>query len=160
MFEDPTFWVAVAFVIFVAAVGKKGVAAMNAALDARGEAIGAEIEEAEKLREEAQHLLAEYKRKQRDALSEAEEILDHAKLEAQRLTAQAEKDIEAALRRREQAALDKISQAEAKALQEVRDQSIDVAMVAAAKLLESNLDNEGLNALVDDSIGNLSQKLN
>jgi F-type H+-transporting ATPase subunit b len=160
MLEDPTFWVAAAFVIFIAAVGKKGVAAINGALDARGAAIGAEIEEAEKLREEAQHLLAEYKRKQRDALGEAEEILDHAKLEAQRLTAQAEKDIEAALRRREQAALDKIAQAEAKALQEVRDQAVEVAMAAAAKLLRSNLDNEGLNALVDDSIGNLSQKLN
>ncbi len=160
MLEDPTFWVAVAFVIFVAAVGKKAVGAMNSALDARGKAIRAEIEEAEKLRVEAQHLLAEYKRKQRDALSEADEILDHAKLEAERLTAQAEKDIEAALRRREQAALDKISQAEAKALQEVRNQSIDVAMAAAAKLLESNLDNEGLNVLVEESIGNLSQKLN
>ncbi len=160
MLEDPTFWVAVAFVIFVAAVGRKVVGAMNSALDARAKAIGAEIEEAEKLREEAQRLLAEYKRKQRDALSEAEEILDHAKLEAQRLTAQVEADIEAALRRREQAALDKIAQAETKALQEVRNQAIDVAMAAAAKLLESNLDNEGLNTLVDDSIGNLSQKLN
>ena len=160
MLEDPTFWVAVAFVIFVAAVGRKVVGAMNSALDARAKAIGAEIEEAEKLREEAQRLLAEYKRKQRDALSEAEEILDHAKLEAQRLTAQVEEDIEAALRRREQAALDKIAQAETKALQEVRNQAIDVAMAAAAKLLESNLDNEGLNTLVDDSIGNLSQKLN
>jgi len=160
MLQDPTFWVAVAFFLFIAAVGKKGVAAASSALDARGKAIGAEIQEAEKLREEAQSLLAEYKRKQRDALSEAEEILDHAKLEAQRLTAKAEADIEAALRRREQAALDKIAQAEAKALQEVRNRAIDVAMAAAAKLLESNLDNDRLNALVDDSIGNLSQKLN
>ncbi len=160
MLEDPTFWVAVAFVIFVAAVGKKGVSAVNHALDARGDAIGAEIKEAEKLREEAQHLLAEYKRKQRDALSEAEEILDHAKLEAKRMTAQAEADTQTALRRREQAALDKIAQAEAKALQEVRNQAINVALAAAAKLLRSNLDNEGLRALADDSIGELSRKLN
>ncbi len=160
MFEDPTFWVAVAFVIFVAAVGKKIATAMTGALDARGQAIRAEIDEAEKLREEAQHLLADYKRKQRDALSEADEILNHAKLEAKRLAAQAEQDLETALRRREQAALDKIAQAETKALQEVRNQAIDVAMAATAKLLESNLDNEGLNTLVEESIDNLSQKLN
>lgn len=160
MLNDPTFWVAVAFMIFLAAVGKKGLSAVNQALDKRAEAIGTEIKEAEKLREEAQHLLAEYVRKQRDALSEAEEILDHAKLEAKRMTAQAETDTLTALRRREQAALDKIAQAEAKALQEVRNQAIDVAMAAAAKLLRSNLDNEGLRALTDDSISELPQKLN
>lgn len=159
MLEDPTFWVAVAFVIFVAAVGKKIAGAMTGALDTRGEAIRKEIEEAEKLREAAQHLLAEYKRKQRDALSEADEILNHAKLEAKRLTAQGEEELEAALRRREQAALDKIAQAEAKALQEVRNQAVDVAIVATAKLLKSNMDQNRANMMIQDSIRGLSAKL-
>ena len=160
MFQDPTFWVAIAFVLFLAAVGKKVVSALTGALDARGEAIGKEIAEAEKLREEAQHLLAEYKRKQRDALSEAEEILNHAKLEAKRLATQAEQDLEAALKRREQSAMDKISQAEAKALQEVRNQAVDVAMAATAKLLQANMDQGRENALIEDSIKSVSGKLN
>lgn len=159
MLESPEFWVAVAFVIFIVAVGKKIAAALTSALDARSEAIRKEILEAEKLREEAQHLLAEYKRKQRDALGEAEDILNHAKLEAKRLTAQAEQDLEAALNRREQAAMDKIAQAEAKALQEVREQAVDVAMAATAKLLEANLDQKREQALIEESIKNLSDKL-
>ena len=159
MLHDPTFWVAVAFVIFFAAVGRKIAGALNGALGARAEAIRKEIEEAQNLREEAQHLLAEYKRKQRDALSEAEEILAHAKLEAKRLTTQAEQDLEAALRRREQAAMDKIAQAEAKALQEVRNQAVDVAMAATAKLLESNMDQARANSLVEQSIQNVAGKL-
>ena len=133
--------------------------AMTGALDARSEAIRKEIEEAENLREAAQHLLADYKRKQRDALGEAEEILAHAKVEAKRLAAQAEQDLEAGLRRRERAALDKIAQAEAKALQEVRNQAVDVALAATAKLLESNMDKARVNALVEESIKDISGKL-
>ena len=159
MLASPEFWVAAAFVIFVAAVGRKIATLLTSALDARGEAIRKEILEAEKLREEAQHLLAEYKRKQRDAMGEAEDILKHAKQEAKRMTAQAEQDLEAALKRREQAAMDKIAQAEAKALQEMRNQAVDVAMVATAKLLESNLDQERSRALVEQSIKSLSEKL-
>lgn len=160
MLQDPTFWVAIAFVVFVILVGPKIAAPLTGALDKRGEAIRKEIEEAEKLREEAQHLLAEYKRKQRDALTEAEEILSHAKAEAKRLATQAEQDLDAALKRREQAAMEKIAQAEAKALQEVRNQAVDVAMRATARLLESNLDQGRGNALVEKSIKDLSEKLN
>ncbi len=160
MLHDPTFWVAIAFVAFVILVGPKIAAPLTGALDKRGEAIGKEIAEAEKLREEAQHLLAEYKRKQRDAFNEAEEILNHAKIEAKRLASQAEQDLEAALKRREQAAMEKISQAEAKALQEVRNQAVDVALRATAQLLEANLDQGRGNALVEKSIKDLADKLN
>ena len=159
MFSSPDFWVAVAFVIFVAAVFRPAVRAATAALDARGERIRAEIEEAQVLREEAQALLAEYKRKQRDALKDAEDISEHAKSEAVRLREQAEQDLEAALQRREQAAMDKIAQAEASALQEVREQAVDVALTATAKLIESNLDSERSNAMVEQAIRDLSDKL-
>jgi len=160
MLHDPTFWVAIAFLIFVAAVGKKIAGAAAEALDSRGAAIREEIEEAERLREEVQHLLAEYKRKQRDALSEAEEILKHAQVEAKRLSEEAEKDLEAALKRRELSAMDKIAQAEAKALQEVREQAVEVAMAATAKLLESHMDSARAQSMVEQSIKNLSDRLN
>ena len=159
MIETPEFWAAVGFVVFVIAVAKPIYRALTGALDARGEVIRAEIQEAQTLREEAQHLLAEYKRKQRDALKEAEDILDHAKAEAERLRGLAEQDLEAALRRREQAALEKIAQAEAKAVQEVRDQAIDVALTATAKLIKANLDKGRADALVEQAIKDLSVKL-
>ena len=120
---------------------------------------GAEIEEAQALREEAQKTLAEYKRKQRDALKEAEAILDHAKVEAKRHGEQAERDLEAALERREQAAVEKIAQAEAQALQEVRDQAIEMALAATAKLISDNLDQGRADQMIDRAIRDLSGKL-
>lgn len=162
MFADPTFWVAIAFIIFVAlAIKPLGVhRQMFAALDKRGQRIGKEIEEAEALREEAQKLLADYKRKQRDAVKEAEEIVAHAKAEAGRLREQAQKDLEASLQRREQAAMEKIAQAEAQALQEIRNQAVDVALAATARLISDNLDQAKSASLVDEAIGDLSGKLN
>ncbi len=159
MLEDPTFWVAIAFAAFVILAAKPITGALFGALDARAERIRAEIEEAQALREEAQKTLAEYKRKQRDALKEAEAILDHAKVEAARHGEQAARDLEAALERREQAALEKIAQAEAQALQEVRDQAIEMALAATAKLISDNLDKGRAEAMVDQAIRDLSGKL-
>lgn len=162
MFEDPTFWVAVAFAIFVV-LAVKPLAVhrqLATALDKRGERIGQEIKEAEALREEAQKLLADYKRKQRDAVKEAEEIVAHAKAEAGRLRELAQKDLEASLQRREQAAMEKIAQAESQALQEIRNQAVDVALAATARLIAENLDQAKSESLVDEAIGDLSGKLN
>jgi len=159
MLESPTFWVAVAFLVFVAVAAKPVAGALIGALDARSARIRAELEEAQALREEAQKTVAEFKRKQRDALKEAERILDHAKVEAKRLRERAERDLEVALERRERAALDKISQAETQALQEVRDQAIEVALVATAKLISENLDPERSDAMIDQAIRDLSGKL-
>jgi len=152
MLQDPTFWVAVAFLCFVVLAARPVSRALTGALDARSN-------EAQALREEAQKTVAEFKRKQRDALKEAEQILDHAKVEAKRLAERAERDLEAALERREQAALDKIAQAEAQALQEVRDQAIDVALMATAKLLADNLGPERSGAMIDRAIRDLPGKL-
>ncbi len=159
MFESPTFWVAVAFLVFVVLAAKPVSGALAGALDARSARIRAELEEAQALREEAQKTVAEFKRKQHDALTEAEQILDHAKVEAKRLRERAEQDLEAALERREQAALDKIAQAEAQALQEVRDRAIEVALAATAKLIADNLDPERSGAMIDRAIRELSGKL-
>jgi F-type H+-transporting ATPase subunit b len=159
MLSSAEFWVAVAFVIFVAAVFRPVSRQILAALDARGRRIGAEIEEAQALREEAQKLLAESKRRHRDAIKEAENILDHTKAEAGRLREQAQQDLELALRRREQAAMDKIAQAEAKALKDVRDQAVEVALAATASLIAANLDAQKSAALIDQSIRNAADRL-
>jgi len=159
MFSSPEFWVAVAFVIFVAAVFRPMSRQIAAALDARGTRIRTEIEEAQTLREEAQKLLADSKRKHRDAIKESEEILAHAKVEAERLREQAQADMDAALRRREQSAMDKIAQAEANALRDVRNQAVEVALAATASLIAANLDHEKHAAIVDQSIRNVADKL-
>ena len=97
---DASFWVAVAFVLFVALIAKRGYQFITEGLDKRAGRIKTELEEAVRLREEAQALLAGYQRKQRDAVRDAEEIVERANREAARIAAQAEEDLAAALERR------------------------------------------------------------
>ena len=146
--ESPETWVAAAFLIFVAFMLWKAVKPMLASLDARAARIKAELDEAQRLRDEAQHLLAEYKRKQRDAIREAEEQLRTAEEEAERQR-----------KRREQQALDRIAQAESEALAEVRTMAVDLSVNATRKLLAESVDAKKAEALVDDAIKSLPQKL-
>ena len=120
MLHDPAFWVAIGFVLFAVLVGPKLFKAITGALDERSAKIAAELERAVKLREEAQNLLAQFQRKHRDAMKEADEIITHAKEEAERLAKQAQIDLEATVKRREQLAVQNIAQAEAQAMQERR----------------------------------------
>ena len=115
MLSSPEFWVAVAFVILVASVYRPMARGITGALDQQSAKIGASLDQATQLREEAQHLLAEYQRKQRNAETESEEIIAQARSQADRLAAEAAANLEAALKRREQAAIEKIAQAEAEA---------------------------------------------
>ncbi|MGF1629866.1 MAG: F0F1 ATP synthase subunit B [Kiloniellaceae bacterium] len=159
MLNDPTFWVAVAFVVFAGLMVWKVRLPLLAALDARAERIKAELDEAQRLREEAQKALAEYKRKQRDAAKEAEDLLANARHEADLLRRQAAVDLEQTLARREKAALEKIAQAETQAVLDVRAKAVDIAIAATAKLLSENVDPTRDQTLVDQAIKNLGQKL-
>lgn len=157
--NDPELWVAVAFVIVVAGLVWKGAPMVTRGLDDRAARIKNELDEAQKLREEAQRVLAEYQRKQRDALKEAEEIVAHSRAEAERTAQQAARDLEAALQRRQQLALEKIALAESKATAEVRNTAVDVAVAAARQILAQNLDAERKGKLIDDAIAELPQRL-
>ena len=157
--ENPEFWVLVAFAIFIAAVGKKAYQAITGRLDARADQIKQELDEALRLREEAQALLAGYQRQQRDAGEEAEEILDQAKLAAEADSAAAAADLKALLERRTRLAEENIAQAEARALKEIRETTVDVAVSAARRLIAESLDGKRADALVEDAIGELEEKL-
>lgn len=159
MFADPTFWVAVGFVMLFVAIGKKLYRVATLGLDDRAETIRDQIEEARRLREEAQDLLASYQRKQREAADEAAMIAEHAKAEAKNMSQKAATDLEAALRRREQQAVDRIARAEAEAVEEVKTLAADLAADAAQKLLTGQLDDAKADALVDAAIKELPDKL-
>jgi len=159
MFTDPTFWVAVAFVCFIALVFKPLSKFAAGALDSRAEKIKEELDEAERLRNEAQDLLAQYQRKQSDAAKEAEEIIQHARDEAERLDHEGRARLSVALERREKLAMDRIQLAEQQAVDKVRNEAIAVAISAAESVLAQNLDKSKADALIDDSIAGLSDKL-
>ena len=159
MLQDPTFWVAVAFVIFVIAVFKPIKGALIGGLDAKIEEIRREVEEAEKLREEAQSLLANYQRRQRQAMQDAENIVARAKEEAGRHHAEADEAMKEMVCRQEEQAREKIAQAEAAAIQEVKSMAVDLAMAASEKLLADKLVGDEGSRLIDKSISEIPQKL-
>jgi F-type H+-transporting ATPase subunit b len=149
------FWVAVAFVIFAVAVFRPVKRALITALDARAARIKSEIDEASKLREEAKALLASYQRKQREAAREAVEIVAGAKKEAEVLRRKAADDLAASLSRREKMAADRIAQAEAEALFQVRNAAVDIAAAATRKLLSETLDAGRAAKLIDAALAEL-----
>lgn len=159
MFSSPEFWVAVAFVIFAGLMVWKGTKPILAALDARSNRIHQQIEEARSLRAEAERALGDAQRKTREATREAEAILAQAAAEAERLKAQAAESLEATLRRRERNAIDKIAQAETRAVEEVRNRAVEVAVAATARLLQEQMEGAQGDKLVEDAITEIGRRL-
>ena len=159
MLEDPTFWVAIAFVIFIVAAGKPLKNAMMGGLDKKIETIKAQVDEAARLREEAQSILAEYERKQAQGAKHAEELLTAARREAEEAKTLSEADLRESLERHEKAALQKIAQAEEKAIQEVRGMAVDLAIAAASKLIIERVAGDAGDALIDKTIKEIPGKL-
>jgi len=129
-------------------------------LDARAARIAKDLDEAARLRTEAEKLLAEYQAKHREAMAQADAIVTQAREEAARLAAKAETDLAASLKRREDLAMERIAQAEAQATAEVRTAAVDLAMAATARLLEGRLDSGRQDALVDAAIKAMPARLN
>lgn len=159
--HDPTFWVAVAFLLFLGLLFYYGVPALvGKSLDARADAIRAELEEAKRLREDAQALLADYQKKAREAEAEAQSIIDHAKREAEQMAAESRKALAETIERRSKLAEDKIARAEAQALSEVRTTAASTALAAAEKLIGARVGGQAGAALIEQSISDLKGKLN
>lgn len=161
MLQNPAFWVGVSFFGFVALLAYLKVpAALGKSLDERADAIRKELDQARRLREEAQDLLADYQRKQRAAEDEAKAIIDQARREAETMKAESEKSLKEQLERRTRLAEDKIARAEAQAVSEVRAAAVDVAMSAAERIIGDKLQGAGGADLVNRSIRDLKGKLN
>jgi len=160
LFHDPELAVAIAFVVAVALIAKKLWAAITAMLDTRAARIKADLDEAQKLRDEAQRTLAQFQRKQRDALQEAEAIVAHAREESQRYSERAQRELDAAIERRERLAAERVALAEAKAIAEVRNTAVDIAISAARRVIAERLGDAQRNILVDQAIAELPLRLN
>ncbi len=155
------FWVAVAFVAFLLILVYYKVPKLIAkALDDRAEAIRKELDEARRLREEAQTLLADYQKKHRNVGQEADAIVEQARREAEAFAHETRASLKDTLERRTRLAEDKIARAEAQAVDEVRASAIDVALAAAEKILREKTAGSGGAALIDQSIRDLKGRLN
>ena len=157
--NTPEFWVAVGFLILLAVLLKPAKKIIIGSLDSRAEKIRSSLDEAEKLREEAQHVLADYQRKQREAAKEIEGLVANARSQAETMRCEAENSVKNALARREQVALEKISQKEADAIAEVRNLAVDMAIKASGELLERRLGQRQSQELIETAIRELPRNL-
>ena len=161
MFYEAEFWVAVAFVLFLLVLVRLGAhRTVVGALDDRSARIQAELDEARRLRTEAQALLAEYQRRQKEAEQEAQALIHSAEAEGERLQAEARAKVEEFVARRTKMAENKIAQAEAQAVAEVRSSATEAAIAAAEKILGSTVKGDVADALISDGIRDLQTKLN
>jgi F-type H+-transporting ATPase subunit b len=133
---DATFFALVGLVLFFILIAYLKVPGMLAgSLDERASNIKEELAEAKRLREEAQHLLAEYQRKRKEAEADAANIIASAEREAAALTAEAKVKTEEFVARRTALSEQKISRAEAEAISAVRSAAVDLAIAASEKII-------------------------
>ena len=160
MFEAE-FWVAVSFILFIVVLGYFGVHRMLVkVIDDRRNRIKAELDEARRLKEEAQALLAQYRKKQEQAEEEAAGIIAGARVEAERLAVEAKAKMEDFVARRTKMAESKIGQAEAQALADVRSAAADAAVVAAETILTRSVKGKVADDLIAKGISDVERKLN
>lgn len=155
------FWVAVSFVLFVGLVLYFGVhKKIASALDDRASAIAKELADAQALREEAEAVLADYKKKTANAAQQAEDMIELAAKEAEALALETSRAMTEQFERRMKLAEEKIAQAEADALRDVRAAAADAAVAAARNVISASLTPETADKLINSGIDDVKSKLN
>ena len=159
LLENPETWVLVAFLIFIALVSKKGYLVITVALDARATRIREGLDDAARLREEAQSLLAQYQKQQRGVGDEIEALLEHARRESAIMTENATSRLAEKLSLRERQVQENIKRNEAQVVEEVRVAAAELAIAAVRTLVIQNLDKSSAAALIDRSIEDVGSQL-
>ena len=153
------FWLTVALVILILFVRKPFQQHVLGALDARAERIRRELDEAQRLHEEAKALLAKYQRQLHEGENLAQEILERVDVEQRRLEARMREEMRSATERRTQQALERIAQEEARAVQEVRNRAADLAVRATRELLAERLQGELVQDLMRKAVNEVQRRL-
>ncbi|WP_238366758.1 F0F1 ATP synthase subunit B [Mesobacterium pallidum] len=154
------FVVLIAFILFLGVlVFFKVPGMLGNMLDKRAADIANELDEARKLREEAQTILASYERKQAEVAEQAQRIVAHAKRETEEASVAAREALKASIARRLAAAEEQIASAQASAVKDVRDTAIQVAVAAAAEVIAKQMTAAQNTKLIDSSIEEVKAKL-
>lgn len=159
LFADPRSWVGIAFIIFFVIFGRKLWGVLTAILDKRAETIRSELDEAARLRREAEAMLADAKAQRVAARRDAEAMIARAHEEAARVAEVARADAFAAATRRERTAMDRIAAAEKAAVTDVQLAAATIAARAAGDVIEHTFDATADAPLIDRAISGLSVAL-
>lgn len=158
--HDTGIWVAISFLIFAIIAFKLGRKSILNGLDARINEVKDEIDTAERLRVEAQELLAQYQRKQRDAEKEAQEIISRAKKQAETMAKTSEAELNETIARREIQLTERLKRLEENAISEIQNYATDIAVAATTDIITQTLDTKTNADLNEKTISALPQNLN
>ena len=159
MFQNPVVWIAASFVLFVLLTYKKIWLFVTRALDERSAKIKAELDQARELRLEAERVLADYQRRQAEYLKEAEQMLQKARQDADALSQSAEQELTAELEARMKHALDRIAQEEERAIQDVRNHVVDIALAAARQIIIDQSKQVSKDDLIKLALADIERKI-
>ena len=159
MLRNPEFWVLAAFVIFFVLFGRKLWSVIAGLLDGRAASIRAELDEAAKLRAEAEQMLRDAQAARDAAMAEARDVLERSHAEAARVARDAATEAEASAKRRERMAMDRIAAAEKAVVTEIRQMAAQIAADAAREVIAGTLSADDDAALVDEAISGLPRAL-
>ena len=158
---DSTLWVLIGFLIVVGIfLWQKVPSLIGAKLASRADEISNQLDEARSLREDAQKLLADYQKRQREAEAEAQAIIEQAKDDAKNMANEARAKLDEQLARRKKSAADRIARAEAQAINEMRSKTADMAVAAAREIIAGRVDDRSQSALIDKAISDVRGRLN
>ena len=158
--QEAEFWVGVGLIIFIGImVWVKVPGMVLKALDARGAAIQAELDEALRLRQEAQALLASIKVQREGAERLAAEMIANAEADSARLRIEAGVKLDEQIKRRQLMAERKIATAEAQAAADVKAAAGELAAQLAEHVLAGRLQDLKSDPLIDRAVGQMAGKL-
>lgn len=159
LLHDTGFWVLISFVLFIALAYKKGKQSITQGLDSKIEKIRTELETAENLRIEAQELLAQYQRQQRESDKEATALIKVAEKQAAIIKETAEQDLKDIQKNRELWLKQRVKRMEQDAIAEIQGQIAQISAQATQELLTTEIDQKTHDAMVDDTIKNISKSI-
>ena len=154
-----TAWVLIAFILFFVLVGKKLWSALTTNLDERKKIIENELNEAKKLREEAQAELNASLNKQKEINKQVLDIINDAKSTAKQIEADAIKKSDIIIKRKEEQAKQKINNAQIEALNNIKNISAELSIKSAKIYIQNELDNKSQKSLYSNSKKELKEKL-
>ncbi len=156
---DTGVWLTLSFAIFLFILWKMGKTAIMDGIDNRIEGIKRDLQTAENLRIEAQELLAQYQRKHRDAIKEAEGIIANAESHADKIRTKAQNDLDTLVARREQQLQERLTNMKDTAEQDIRKYAADIVIKATGVLITEQTKKKDHSALINQSIETMSKEI-
>ena len=154
-----TAWILIAFILFFILVGKRLWSTLTYSLDQRKKMIENELNEAKKLREEAQNELNASLKKQKEINKQVQDIINDAKNTAKQIEADALKKSDVIIKRKEEQAKQKINNAQIEAINNIKNISAELSVKSAKVYIQNELDSTIQKSLYSESKEKLKEKL-